>query len=141
MNKVILIGNLGKDPEVKHLESGTTVANVTLATSKKYTDKNKERKEETTWHDLVFWGKAAEIAEKYLRKGSKIAVEGEIKKREWEDKEGNKRYNTDITVREFEMLTAKADTVQDETSPSAQAAKAAETNTIDLPTEEDDLPF
>ena len=106
-NSVQLIGNLGNDPQVKHLDSGRIVANLSIATSDKYKNKEGEKIEETQWHDLVIWGKTAEIAEKYLRKGSKIAVEGKLTHRSFDDKEGNKRYVTEILVNELLMLGDK----------------------------------
>ena len=97
VNKVILIGNLGKDPEIRRLENGVVLANFSIATSESFTDKQTgEKKEITDWHDIVLWRGLAEVAEKYLRKGSKIYVEGKLKKRSWQDKEGNTRYNTPV---------------------------------------------
>ena len=88
VNKVILIGNLGKDPEIRRLENGAVVASFSIATSESFTDKNSgEKKEITDWHDIVLWRGLAEIAEKYIRKGTKIYVEGKLKKRSWQDKE------------------------------------------------------
>jgi single-strand DNA-binding protein len=110
VNKVILIGNLGKDPEIRRLESGVTVASFTLATSENYLDKNSgERKEITDWHDIVMWRGLAEVAEKYLKKGMKIYVEGKLKKKNWQDKEGNVRYSTEIIAEEMTILSAKND--------------------------------
>ncbi len=106
-NKVQLIGNLGKDPEVKKLESGKTLAKLTLATSETYKNVKGEKVTDTQWHNLVAWGKTAEIAEEYLKKGSKVAVEGKLVNRSYEDKEGNKRYVTEVLVNEFLMLGAK----------------------------------
>src|SRR4030095_4545833 len=96
INKVILIGNLGKDPEVNHLEGGTMVAKFRLATSEVYLDKTGKRVEQTEWHNIVCWRKLAEIAEKFLKKGSAIYVEGKIKTRSYTDKENQKRYFTEI---------------------------------------------
>ncbi len=106
VNKVILIGNLGKDPEIRRLENGTAVGNFTLATSEIYTDKSSgEKKEITDWHDIVVWRNLAEISEKYLKKGYKIYVEGKLKKRSWQDKEGNTRYSTEIIADEMTVLS------------------------------------
>lgn len=106
VNKVILIGNLGKDPEVRHLENGAVVANFSIATSEVYTDKTTGEKVETTdWHDIVVWRGLAEVAEKYLKKGYKIYVEGKLKKRSWQDKEGNTRYTTEIIADELNILS------------------------------------
>lgn len=106
VNKVILIGNLGKDPEVRRLESGAVVASFPIATSEIYTDRNTgEKKEITDWHDIVVWRGLAEIAEKYIRKGTKIFVEGKLKKRSWQDKEGNMRYSTEVVGDEITILS------------------------------------
>tara|TARA_B100000214_G_scaffold285245_1_gene214761 strand:- start:676 stop:1071 length:396 start_codon:yes stop_codon:yes gene_type:complete len=104
VNKVILVGNLGKDPEVKYLDSGVAVANFSLATSENYKNKEGERVSQTEWHNIVLWRGLAEVAEKYLKKGSSVYVEGKIKTRKWEDKEGVTRYNTEILVDNMTML-------------------------------------
>jgi single-strand DNA-binding protein len=106
LNQVTLIGRLGKDPEVKHFEGGNMVAQFSLATDSKYKNKAGEVKEETEWHNLVVWGKQAEIAEKYLKKGSQIHVTGKIKTRSWEA-DGVKKYITEIIVDRFLMLGTK----------------------------------
>ncbi len=108
VNKVILIGNLGKDPECKVLESGNMVANLSVATSESYTDKDGNKVETTEWHNCTAWGKQAEIIEKYLKKGSKIFIEGKIKTRTYE-KDGQTRYATDIQIKEFQFLDSKKD--------------------------------
>ncbi len=107
VNKVILVGNLGKDPEIRHLEGGTAVANFTLATSEAYKDKTGQRIEQTEWHNIVVWRSLAEIAEKYLKKGSTIYLEGKIRTRSWEDKDKVKRYTTEIVADTFTMLGKK----------------------------------
>ncbi|MFT7343843.1 MAG: single-strand DNA-binding protein [Lentimonas sp.] len=105
VNKVILIGNLGKDPEVRRLESGAIVANFSLATSESYTDKSTGQKHENTdWHDIVAWRGLAEIADKYLKKGAKVYIEGKLKKRNWQDKEGQTRYTTEIIADQMTIL-------------------------------------
>lgn len=106
-NKVQLIGNLGKDPEVKQLNSGKTVANLSIATSETYKNAEGEKITDTQWHNLVAWGKTAEFAENYLKKGNKVAIDGKLINRTYEDKEGIKRYVTEILVNEFLMLTPK----------------------------------
>ena len=112
VNKVILIGNLGSDPEVKYLSSGVPVANVSLATSESWTDKQSgERQEKTEWHRLVIWRKTAEIAGQYLRKGSKIYVEGRLETRSWEDQSGQKKYTTEIVVNDMQMLDSRGDSM------------------------------
>lgn len=106
-NSVQLIGNLGMDPEVKTLESGKTVARLSLATSERYKDQKGEKVENTTWHTLVAWGKTAEIAEKFLKKGSEIAIEGKLSNRSYETKEGEKKYISEVVVNEILMLGSK----------------------------------
>ena len=106
-NKVQLIGNLGKDPEVKQLESGKTLAKFSLATSENYKNADGEKVTDTQWHNLVAWGKTAQITEKYLKKGNKIAIEGKLINRSYEDKEGIKRYVTEVLVSEILMLGSK----------------------------------
>ena len=104
VNKVILIGNLGKDPEVRYLPSGGAVTNVTIATSESWTDKaTNEKKEKTEWHNVVFFNKLAEIAGQYLKKGAKVYVEGSLRTRKWE-KDGIDRYTTEIVVSDMQML-------------------------------------
>jgi single-strand DNA-binding protein len=106
VNKVILIGNLGKDPEIRRLENGSSVGNFTLATSETYTDKaTGEKKEITDWHDIVVWRSLAEIADKYLKKGYKVYVEGKLKKRSWQDKEGQTRYSVEVIADEMTILS------------------------------------
>ncbi len=110
VNRVILIGNLGKDPEVRYLEGGTAVANFTLATSETYKDRNSgERKTQTEWHNIVLWRGLAEIAEKYLKKGNQVFIEGKLRTRSWEDKEGNTRYTTEIVGDNMTMLGKRDD--------------------------------
>jgi len=106
-NKVILIGHLGNDPEVKDLESGTKVANFSLATNDYYKDPQGERVENTQWHNLVAWNKTAEILEKYVKKGQEVAIEGKLTNRSYDDKEGNKRYVTEVVVNELVLLGKK----------------------------------
>jgi single-strand DNA-binding protein len=106
VNKVILIGNLGKDPEVRKLENGATVVNFSIATSESYTDRaSGEKRENTDWHDIVAWRGLAEIIEKYVRKGTKVYVEGRLKKRSWQDKEGNTRYTTEVLADQMTILS------------------------------------
>jgi single-strand DNA-binding protein len=109
VNKVILIGNLGGDPEVKQISSGATVANATLATNESWTDKSGSKQERTEWHRLAFWNKLAEIVGQYLKKGSKIYCEGRLQTRQWENKEGGKLYTTEINVTDMQMLDGRGD--------------------------------
>lgn len=107
VNKVILVGNLGRDPEVRYLPSGDAVANVTIATSSKYKSKTGEMVEETEWHRVTFFGKLAEIVGQYLKKGRSIYVEGRIKTRKYTDKDGVEKYATDIIANEMQMLGSR----------------------------------
>lgn len=106
-NKVQLIGRLGMDPEVKNFDGGKKKVNFSLATNSTYTDKTGDKIEETQWHKIVAWGKSAETLEKFVRKGQEIAIEGKLSNRSWEDKDGNKKYITEIMVQEFLMLGKK----------------------------------
>jgi single-strand DNA-binding protein len=108
VNKVILVGNLGKDPEVKYLDNGVAVANFSLATTENYKNKEGERVSQTEWHNVVLWRGLAEVAEKYLKKGASVYVEGKIKTRKWEDKEGVTRYSTEILGENMTMLGGKS---------------------------------
>ena len=110
VNKVILIGNLGKDPELKFLPSGQPVANFQIATSEKWKDKSTgETKEQTEWHNIIMFGKLAEIAGQYLKKGSSVFVEGRLQTRKWQDKNGQDRYTTEIIANEMKMLGGRGD--------------------------------
>lgn len=145
VNKVILIGNLGKDPEVRHLENGAVVANFSIATSEVYTDKaSGERKETTDWHDIVVWRGLAEVAEKYLKKGYKVYVEGKLKKRSWQDKEGITRYTTEIIADELSILSRPEGSEKNiPAQPYTQEGTPAPPSKIDelLKDDNDDLPF
>ncbi len=148
VNKVILIGRLGKDPEVRHLESGVTVANFSLATSETYNDRNTgEKREQTEWHNVVLWRGLAEIAEKYVKKGNMIYVEGKLKTRSWE-KDGITRYTTEIVGDNMTMLgggNAVTKGVTADTPPQqSQQAQVKPENTPEAPPASDttdDLPF
>lgn len=125
LNKAILIGHLGKDPEVRYLQSGKAVANVSLATSETWKDKNTgEKQERTEWHSLVLYERLAEIAGQYLKKGALVYVEGRIQTRKWQDKTGQDRYTTEIIVSELKMLGGKADGGQ-MSAPSSNPHHAA----------------
>lgn len=146
VNKVILIGNLGKDPEVRYMPSGGAVANITLATSEAWKDKTTgEQQERTEWHNVVFYNRLAEIVGEYLKKGSQVYVEGSLRTRKWQDKNtGADRYTTEIIANEMQMLGSRAG----QGSPSYQSepggveakagkpAPAPATDTLD-----DDIPF
>jgi len=109
VNKVILVGRLGRDPETRYTGGGQAVANFSMATDESYKDKNGERQKRTEWHKIVVWGKQAEIAQQYLKKGSLIFVEGRIQSREWQDKEGQKRTSFEIVATNFRMLGGRAE--------------------------------
>ena len=121
VNKVILVGNLGKDPESRYLPDGGAVCNFSIATTDKWKDKSGEKQEKTEWHNLTFYRGLAEVAGKYLKKGSMIYVEGKLATRKWQDKEGKDRYTTDIIVNEMQMLGSKGDSQQAESAQPAEA--------------------
>ncbi len=135
VNKVILIGNLGKDPEVRYLDSGVAVANFSLATTESYKNKEGERVSQTEWHNIGLWRGLAEVAEKWLKKGSSVYIEGKIRSRKWEDKEGNTRYTTEILADNMTMLGKKEDSSAEKTETTPEQES--------IPQEEkgDDLPF
>ena len=134
VNKVILVGNLGQDPKVRYLDNGVAVASFSLATTENYKNKEGERISQTEWHNIVFWRGLAEVAEKYLKKGDSIYVEGKIRTKKWEDKDGKDRYSTEIVADNMTMLGSKpASTGKSEELPSKD--KAEELSSAD------DLPF
>ena len=140
VNKVILLGHLGKDPEVRHLENGTSVANFTIATSESYKDKAGNRIDQTEWHNIVVWRGLADVAEKFLKKGSQIYLEGKIRTRSWEDQTGNKKYTTEIVADTFNMLSKRDDSAQQQPLPSNQRPNTTAQNSPPVD-EADDLPF
>jgi len=109
VNKVILVGRLGRDPETRYTGSGQAVANFTMATDETYKDRNGERQKRTEWHRITAWGKLAEICQQYLKKGTMVYIEGRIQSREWQDKEGQKRTSYDIVANTMKMLSSRAD--------------------------------
>ncbi len=109
VNKVILVGRLGRDPETRYTGGGQAVANFSMATDESYKDKNGERQKRTEWHKIVVWSKLAEIAQQYLKKGSLLYLEGRLQTREWQDKEGQKRTTTEIVATNFRMLGGRAE--------------------------------
>jgi len=136
VNKVILIGNLGRDPEVRYTQSGTPVANFTMATTDRWSDAaSGERKERTEWHRIVCWAKQAEIVGEYLRKGKQVYIEGSLQTREWTDRDGNKRYTTEVRAQRVQMLGRADD------RPAAVPDKAPQVAEPDAGYEEDDIPF
>lgn len=135
INKVILIGNVGKDPEVKHLDKGVSVAKFSLATSETY-KKDNQKVTNTEWHNIVAWRGLAEVAEKYVKKGTPLYIEGKIRTRSWDDKDGNKRYTTEIVADTMQLLGQKHSGEE-----SAAADEPMNITETDIPAEADDLPF
>lgn len=145
INKVILVGNLGQDPEVKYLPSGSAVANVSIATTDAWKDKQTgEMQERTEWHRVAFFGRLAEIVGEYLRKGSQVYVEGSLQTRKWQDKDGNDRYTTEIKAREMQMLGGRGGGSADFDSPRSSGggnARAAAGPDMGAGDPDDDIPF
>lgn len=148
VNKVILVGNLGADPEVKYLEGDNVVANISLATTEAYKDRNGNRVEQTEWHDLELWGQQAKIAEQYLKKGSQIYVEGKIKSDKWTDDQGQNRKKVRIRVLSFTMLGGKPEggntpagqASNPQSKPTAAPAPSGSDKMV-MDEGDDDLPF
>ena len=146
VNKVILVGNLGKDPEVQYLDNNVSVARFALATNDSYKDKDGNRVDQTEWHNVVAWRGLAKIAEDYLKKGSRIYLEGKIRTRSWEDKQtGDKKYATEIVADNFIMLDKKGEDTGAGNNYSAPSSKSVKQETTAEQPEEasqgDDLPF
>jgi single-strand DNA-binding protein len=140
VNKVILIGNLGRDPEVRYTREGTAVANLNLATTETWNDGNGQRQERTEWHKVVAWGKLAEIAKEYLGKGKQVYIEGKLQTRSWEDKEGVKRYTTEVRVDQMVMLGGRAgDAMPRDSGPPP--SEAPDFGKESFQATEDDVPF
>ena len=135
VNKVILLGNLGKDPEVKRLETGKSVANFSLATSEVYKNKEGEKVTKTEWHNIVLWSPLAEIAESYLKKGSQLYLEGKISNRSYDDKEGVKKYISEVVGREITLLG------KPNSNNSTEEVSSDDNSKIETKEENDDLPF
>ncbi len=126
INKVILIGNLGKDPETRYMPSGGAVTNITLATSESWKDKNTgEQQERTEWHRVVFFNRLGEIAGEYLRKGSKVFIEGSLRTRKWQGQDGQDRYTTEIVASDMQMLDSKGGSAEFGSAPQPQAQRPA----------------
>lgn len=157
INKVILIGNLGQDPEVKYMPSGDAVANISIATSESWKDKNTgEKKEKTEWHRVAIFGKTAEIAGEYLSRGSKVYIEGQLQTRKWQDQSGQDRYTTEVVIRPFngsmQMLGGKGEqsanqyqapqpAPQQQAAPQSQPQSQPQQQYNDLPDFDDSIPF
>lgn len=138
VNKVILVGRLGRDPETRYTSSGQPVANFSIATDETYKDRNGERQKRTEWHKIVVWGKQAEIAQKYLTKGSLIYLEGRIQSREYNDRDGNKRTSFEIVCSNFRMLGGRGDAAGGRMAAGA-AAGAGSAHDADAPAHDDDF--
>ncbi len=135
VNKVILLGHLGKDPEVKKLDSGKSVANFSLATSEVYKNKEGEKVTNTEWHNIVLWSPLAEIAESYLKKGSQLYLEGKISNRSYEDKDGVKKYISEVVGRDLTLLGRPANNESNESSNNQNVGESNASGEVD------DLPF
>lgn len=136
INKVILIGNLGRDPEVRYTPSGTAVANFSIATTENWTNKDGEKESHTEWHRIVAWGRLGEICGEYLSSGKQVYIEGRIRTNEWEDQEGNKRQNKEIVALTMQMLGSRA-----QAEPSSDESPSPEPDTASSGPTEDDIPF
>jgi len=137
INKVILIGRLGRDPEVRTTPSGQPVTNFTVATNRNYNDRDGNRQEQTEWHNIVCWGRQAEIAGQYLTKGRQIYIEGRLQTRSWEDRQsGEKKYRTEVICENFQMLGPRSDG-----AGSSAAGPAEPSDDLAAAPEDDDIPF
>jgi len=144
LNKVLLIGNLGRDPELRSTPSGQQVAHFTLATSRRWKDKNGQRQEQTEWHYITVWGKQAEIAGQYLTKGRQIFVEGRLQTNSWDDRQtGEKRYRTEIVCENFQMLGGRGGAEADASAPASGGGPTYDEGLGGSPgaPEDDDIPF
>lgn len=139
INKAILIGNLGKDPELRYTPGGQAVASFSMATSEKWRDKDGVMQDRTEWHNIVVWGRQAEIAKEYLAKGRTVYVEGRIQTRSWEDKDGNKRYTTEIVAQRLQFLGGRDQGAGQPAQSTEMPPEAPPAG--DLSGEDDDLPF
>lgn len=138
VNKAILIGNLGADPELRYTSSGTAVASFNIATTERFKDRNGEQQERTEWHSIVCWGRMGELANEYLRKGRSVYIEGRIQTRNYEDKDGIKRYKTEIVAQQMQFLGGRGQEGTPEGPSGNSSAKAPEP---EIPADDDDLPF
>ena len=140
INKAILIGNLGRDPELRYTQNGQAVVNFTLATSEAWTDKASGQKQERTeWHRIVAWGRTGELCAQYLSKGRSVYIEGRIQTREWEDKEGQKRWTTEVNAQTVQFLGGPRSAGTEDSSANANEATAP--SAPSAPSPDDDIPF
>ncbi len=142
VNKAIIVGYLGQDPEVRYTQNGTAVCNLSVATSKRYKDQSGQQVDKTEWHRIVAWQRLAENCGEYLRKGSMVFVEGELETRQWQDKDGNDRWTTEIVARVIQFLDRKGDT-PNQSGGQRKQSKSSEPQgqNYDKPESDDDLPF
>ena len=140
VNKVILIGHVGADPEVRYIESNTPVCNIRIATSEVYKNKSGEKVTTTEWHTVVLWRGLAEVAEKYVKKGTQLYIEGKIRSRSWDDKDGNKRYTTEIVADVLQLLGKREDSAN-ASAPTATQRPPETAMPPETGPEADDLPF
>jgi single-strand DNA-binding protein len=148
VNKVILIGNLGRDPETRYLPDGGAITNISIATTESWKDKSGEKQEKTEWHRIAFFGKLAEIAGEYLKKGAKVYIEGRLQTRKWQDKDGVDKYTTEIVAGQMVMLDGRRDgggereaAPRQESRPAQQSRPAAKPAAGKFDDFEDDIPF
>ncbi len=140
INKVILVGNLGADPDTRYMPSGSAVTNIRVATSESWKDKNTgDQQDRTEWHSVAFFGRLAEVAAEYLRKGSQVYIEGKLRTRKWQDRDGNDRWSTEVIASEMQMLGSRPGSG----APAQAAAPAAVADAPPAPSPEfdDDIPF
>jgi len=141
INKVMLIGRLGKDPEMRFTPSGKAVTNFTMATNEVWSDQNGEKQERTEWHRIVTWGKLAENCAKLLSKGKQVYVEGRLQTRQWDDKEGKKRYTTEVVAQSVQFLGSKGDSSGRSVEFTSPPANSDEAPAFDIDAGPDDIPF
>jgi single-strand DNA-binding protein len=141
VNKAILVGRLGKDPELRYTQSGTAVASFTMATNRQWKGQDGQKAEETTWHNITVWGKRAEVVKEYLTKGQQIYIEGRISNRSYDDKEGNKKYFSEVVVEDFQFLGSRGDSGGGSAGPSDQPGPDLPPPPAGEASDDDDLPF
>jgi len=141
VNKVILVGNLGSDPELRHTTGGTPVANFRMATNEVFTNREGTRDQRTEWHRVVAFGKLAEVCGQYLKKGKQVYVEGRLRTRDWEDQSGNRRFTTEVICNQMVMLGRAGDVSYEMDTDEAQAAPTAAESSQAVGDDDDDLPF
>ena len=145
LNKVMLIGNVGRDPEIRHLANNSMVARFPLATSEKFKSKSGETQEQTEWHNIVCWRSLAELSEKYIKKGKQLYIEGRIRTRTWDDKDGQKKYFTEIVGDVVRLLGSREAQASDTTSETQYSKENSSANQVEAPElgdqPDDDLPF